>query len=139
LLSSQHLSGCELGQGVLGLVAIEAKHRRINENKTQRERMGDPLGQRQRTGDACERLLGISEQPFGLSANVPSANAGIMSAIDETVGRMLFRIVEKAPGVGVLASFCRFPGIPPRRPAAMMCLEPQSIIPLRFGHLQQSL
>jgi hypothetical protein len=98
LLSSQHLSGCELGQGVLGLAAIDAKHRVISENNAQRERVRDPLSQRQRTSDACERLLGLSEQPFGLSANVPSANAGIMSAIDETVGRMLLRIVEKAPG-----------------------------------------
>ena len=62
-----------------------------------------------------------------------------MSAIDETMGRMLLRIVEKAPGVGVLASFCRIPGKRQRRPAAMMRLEPQSIISLPFGHPQQSL
>ena len=68
LLRSQHLGGFELAQGSLGLAAIEVKHRGKSESSTQRERVGDPLGQRQRLSDACERLLGISEQPFGLSA-----------------------------------------------------------------------
>ena len=124
MLRSQHLSGCELAQGVLGLAAIEVKHRVISESNTQREWVGDPLGQRQSIGDTCERLLGISEQPFDLRAMGSGADTGIMSAIDETMGRMLLRIVENAAGVGVLASFCRIPGIVPRRPAAMMRLEP---------------
>ena len=101
--------------------------------------MGDPLGQRQSISDARKRLLGISQQPFDLSANVSGADTRIMSAIDETMGRMLRRIVEKAAGVGVLASFCLIPGIIRCRPAAMMRLEPQSIISLPFGHAQQSL
>jgi len=101
--------------------------------------VGDPLGQRQRTGDAGARLLGISEQPFGVSAHVSRADTRIMSAIDETMRRMLFLIVEKAPGVGVLASFCRIPAKRPPRPPAMMRLEPQPIIFLAFGHPQQSL
>jgi hypothetical protein len=90
-------------------MAIEVNHRRSNENKTQRERMGDPLGQRQSIGDACKRLLGISQQPFDLCARVSGADAGIMSAIDKTMRRMLLRIVEEAPGVGVRASFAGSP------------------------------
>ena len=39
----------------------------------------------------------------------------------------------------LVASFCRIAGIFPCRPGAMMRLEPQSIIPLPFGHPQQSL
>ena len=139
LLRSQHLGGFELAQGALGLAAIEVNHRGNLESNAQRERVGDPLGQRQSIGDAGDRLLGISEQPFGQSANVSGADTGIMAAIDETMGRMLVRIVEKAPGVGVLASFCRIPAIRPRRPDAMMRLEPQSIISRPFGHPQQSL
>src|SRR6476620_80563 len=61
-----------------------------------------------------------------------------MTAIDETMGRMLLRIIKKAPGVGVLASFCRIAGKRPRRPGTMMCLEPQSIISFLFGDTQQS-
>ena len=61
-----------------------------------------------------------------------------MTAIDETMGRVLLRIVEQAPGVGVLASFCRVAGKRQRRPGAMMRLEPQSIISFLFGHTQQS-
>ena len=33
-----------------------------------------------------------------------------MTAIDETMGRVLLRIVEQAPGVGMLARFCRVAG-----------------------------
>jgi hypothetical protein len=62
-----------------------------------------------------------------------------MSAIDETMGRMPVRIVETAPGVGVIASFSRIPGKRPCRPGAVMRLEPQSIISLPFGHPEQSL
>src|SRR3954453_18537309 len=61
-----------------------------------------------------------------------------MTAIDETMVRVLLRIVEQAPGVGVLASFCRVAGKRARRPGAMMRLEPQSIISFLFGHAQQS-
>jgi hypothetical protein len=128
-----------LAQGSLWLAAIEVNLRRLNEGKAQRERVGDPLGQRQSISDTCERLLGISEQPFGLGTHVSAANTGIMPAIDETMGRMLVRIVEQAAGVGVLAGFCRIPGIPPRRPGAVMRLEPQFIIARPFGHPQQSL
>src|ERR1700737_2780164 len=101
--------------------------------------MGDPLGQRQSISDARKRLLGISKQPFDLSTNVFGADTRIMSAIDETMGRMLHRIVDKAAGVGVLASFCRIPGKRPGRPSAMMRLEPQSVISLLFGHPEQPL
>src|SRR5215472_9142720 len=100
--------------------------------------MGDPLRQCQRISEAGERLLGITQQPFGMSTHVSGAGTGIMSAIDETMGRVLLRIVEQAPGVGVLASFCRVAGKRPRRPGAMMRLEPQSIIAFLFGHSQQS-
>ena len=55
-------------QGSLGFAAIEVKHRAESESETQRERVGDPLRHGERIGDACERLLGIAEQPFGLSA-----------------------------------------------------------------------
>src|SRR5271170_6321744 len=79
------------------------------------------------------------EQPFGLSADASGADTGIMSAIDETMGCMLLRIVEKAPGVCVLASFCRVPGKPPCRPGAMMRLEPHSIVSRLFSHPQQPL
>src|SRR5207244_2988325 len=65
--------------------------------------------------------------------------AGIMPAIDQTMRGMFLRIVDKAPGVGVLASFCRIPGIRPCRPGAMMRLEAQSIISISFGHPQESL
>src|SRR5215471_14014040 len=60
-----------------------------------------------------------------------------MTAIDETMKRVLFRIVEQAPGLGVLARFCRVAGKRQRRPGAMMRLEPQSIISFLFGHSQQ--
>ena len=139
MLRSQHLGGFELAQGSFGLAAIEVKHRGKNESDTQRERVGDPLGQHQRIGGACERLLRISEQPFRHTANISGAGTGIMPAIDETMRRMLLGIVEPAPGIGVLAGLCRIPGPTPRRPGAMMRLEPQSIISLRFGHPQQSL
>ena len=139
MLRSQHLGGFELAQGSFGLAAIEVKHRGMSESDTQRERVGESLGQRQSLSDAGARLLGISEQPFGMRAMDSGADTGIMSTIDETMGRMLRRIVEKAPGVGVLASFSRIPAKRPRRPDAMMRLEPQSIISLPFGHPQQSL
>jgi hypothetical protein len=100
--------------------------------------VGEPLRQSQRTGDAGERLLGISEQPFGLSADILGADTGIMPAINKTMGRVLLRIVEQAPGIGVLASFCRIPTKRPNRPDAMMRLELRSIISLPFGHPQQS-
>ena len=58
-----------------------------------------------------------------------------MPAIDETMGRMLVRIVEQAAGVGVSACFCRIPGIPPRRPGAVMRLEPNSSSPARSAIL----
>src|SRR4029077_12936458 len=61
-----------------------------------------------------------------------------MTAIDETMGRVLLRIVEQAPGVGVLASFCRVAGKCQRRPGAMKRLEPQAVISFLFGHTQQS-
>ena len=61
-----------------------------------------------------------------------------MTAIDETMERVLLRIVEKAPSVGVSASFCRVAGKRPRRPGAMMSLEPQSIISFLFGNTKQS-
>src|SRR6266481_856348 len=61
-----------------------------------------------------------------------------MTAIDETMGRVLLRIVEKAPGVGVLARFCRVAGKRRCRPGAMKRLEPQSIISFVFGNTQQS-
>ena len=73
-----------------------------------------------------------------MSTHVSRACTGVMSAIDETMGCMLLRIVEQAPGVGVFASFCRVAGKRPRRPGAMMRLEPQSIIAFLFGHTQQS-
>jgi hypothetical protein len=101
--------------------------------------MGDPLGQRQTISDARKRLLGISQQPFDLSANVSGADTRIMSAIDEPMRRMLRRIVQKAASVGVLASFRLIPGIIPCRPGAMMRLEAQSIISLLFGHPEQPL
>src|SRR6516165_6277202 len=132
LLRSHRLSSIELAQGSLWLTAIEVNLRRKKESKAQRERMGDPLGQRQSISDARKRLVRISEQRFGPSAMVLGANTGIVSAIDEPMERMLLRIVEKAPGVGVLAFLCRIPGKKPRRPGAVMCLEPQSIIPLPF-------
>src|SRR3954464_7270236 len=61
-----------------------------------------------------------------------------MTAIEETMGRVLLRIVEKAPGIGVLASFYRVAGKRQRRPGAMMRLEPQSIISFLFSHAKQS-
>ena len=128
-----------MAQGSLWLTAIEVNLRRKKESKAQRERVGDPLGQRQTLSDARERLVGISEQPFGQSARKLGANTGIVSAIDEPMGRMLLRIVKQAPGVGVLASFCRIPSVQPRRPTAVMRLEPQSIVSLPFGHPQQPL
>src|SRR4029450_5428923 len=63
---------------------------------------------------------------------------GIMTAIDETMRCVLLRIVEKAPGVGVLASFHRVAGERPRGPGAMRRVEPQSIISFLLGHTQQS-
>ena len=57
-----------------------------------------------------------------------------MTAIDEAMGRVLLRIIEQAPGVGMLASFCRVAGKRQRRPRAMKRLEPQSIISFLFGH-----
>src|SRR5262249_58366401 len=36
---------------------------------------------------------------------VKSAGTGIMTAIDETMKRVLFRIVEQAPGLGVARAF----------------------------------
>ena len=61
-----------------------------------------------------------------------------MTAIGETMGRVLLRIVEKAPGIGVLASFCRVAGKRQRRPGAMKRLEPQAVISFLFGYTQQS-
>src|SRR6516165_12443577 len=109
LLRCHRLSRIELAQRLLWFTAIEVNLRRKKESKAQRERVGDPLGQRQTLSDAGERLVGISEQRFGPSARNLGANTGVMAAIDEPMGRMLFRIVEKPPSVGVLASFCRIP------------------------------
>jgi hypothetical protein len=139
LLRGQRLGGFELAQGSFGLAAIEMNQRGIGEGKAQRERVGEPLRQSQRTGDAGERLLGISEQPFGLSADILGADTGIMPAINKTMGRVLLRIVEQAPDVGVPACFCRIAGKHPRRPAGTMRLEPQFIISRPFGHPQQAL
>jgi len=139
LLRSHRLSSIELAQGSFWLTAIEVNLRRKKESKAQRERVGDLLGQRQTLSGAGERLVGISEQRFGPSASNLGANTRIVSAIDEPMGRMLLRIVEKASGVGVLASFCRIPRVTPRRPAAVMRLEPQSVVSLPFGHPQQPL
>lgn len=61
-----------------------------------------------------------------------------MPAINETMGRMLLRIVELALGISMLPSFCRVAGKRQSRPGAVMCLEPQSIISVLFGHTQQS-
>ena len=61
-----------------------------------------------------------------------------MTAIDETMKRVLFRIVEQAPGLGVLARFCPVAGKRQRRPGAMKRLEPQPFISFLFGHTQQS-
>src|ERR1700733_9085664 len=108
-------------------------------NGKQGERVGDTLGQSQRAGNTCQRLLWISEQPFGNSANVTRAGTGIVSAIGETVGRVSLRIVEASPGLGVRAGFRRLPAKPRRRPSAMVRLEPRSIVAHLFGHLQQSL
>src|SRR5262249_43759317 len=135
----QRLGGFEVAQSPLGLAAIEMKHRGKGKGKALRERVGEALGQRQRTRDAGKRFSWISEQPFGLSAEILGAATGIMSAVNKTVGRMLLWIVEKAPGVGVLTRFCRIPGMRPGRPSAMMRLEPQSVIPLLFGHPEQPL
>src|SRR6516164_186192 len=139
LLRSHRLSSIEMVHGSVWLTAIEVNLRRKKESKAQRERVGDPLGQRQALSDAGERLVGISEQRFGPSARNLGANTGIVSAVDEPMGRMLLRIVEKAPGVGVLASFCRIPRVKPRRPAAVMRLKPQSFVSVPFGHPQQPL
>src|SRR5215471_19294897 len=109
LLRSHRLSSIEVAQRSLWFTASEVNLRRKKESKAQRERVGDPLGQRQALSDAGERLVGISEQRFGPSASNLGANTGIVSAIDEPMGRMLLRIVEKAPGVGVLAVFAGSP------------------------------
>ena len=138
LLGSQHLKRVDLEQGALGLAAIEVNHRGHEERDALRERVGDLLGQHQGVGHAGERPLGISEHPFGLCAIGSGANAGIMSAIDETMGRMSCRIVEPAPGIGMLTGVCPVPGSP-HRPPGMMRLEAQAIVFLAFGHLEQSI
>src|SRR5262249_38631160 len=74
LLRSHRLSSIEMAQGSLWLTAIEVNLRRKKESKAQRERVGDPLGQRQALSDAGERLVGISEQRFGPSARNLGAN-----------------------------------------------------------------
>ena len=68
LLCSQRLDSFDQAQGSLGFAAIEVKHRAESESETQRERVGHPLRQGERTGAACERLLRVAEQPFGPSA-----------------------------------------------------------------------
>ena len=65
LFCNQRLDSFDEAQGSLGFAAIEVKHRAESESETQRERMGDPLRHGDRIGDACERRLGIAEQPFG--------------------------------------------------------------------------
>src|SRR4051812_32171382 len=99
--------------------------------------MRDPLGQHQVIGDARQRLSGISEHPFGLRDNISGADTGIMSAVDVAMGCMFCRIVEPAPGIGVLAGSSPVPGSPERRPAGMMCLEPRSLVSIQFGHSKQ--
>jgi len=68
LFCNQRLDSFDQAQGSLGFAAIEVKHRAESESETQRERVGDPLRHGDRIGAACERLLGIAEQPFGPSA-----------------------------------------------------------------------
>src|SRR6202035_621805 len=68
LLRSQRLGGIELPQGPLGFTAIGVNQRANSESKAQRERVGDPLRERQRRSDAGERFLGVSEKPFDPTA-----------------------------------------------------------------------
>ena len=49
-------------------------------------------------------------KPFRKSDIVAGAYTGVMSAIDETMGRMLRWIVEPTPRIGMLESSCRLPG-----------------------------
>src|SRR5262249_2598912 len=58
LLRSHRLSSIEVTQRSLWFTAIEVNVRRKKESKAQRERVGDPLGQRQTLRDAGERVVG---------------------------------------------------------------------------------
>jgi hypothetical protein len=81
-----------LAQRSLGLAAIEVNHRGIDKGNAQRKRVGEPLGQRQSTGDACERLFVISEQPFDLSADDSGADTGCKFARNSDPLRGGFRV-----------------------------------------------
>jgi hypothetical protein len=60
-----------------------------------------------------------------------------MPTIDEPVGLMSFRIIQPAPCVGVVASYCRLTSIKQRWPPAMIGLETQTRVLLPFAHPHQ--
>ena len=99
-----------------------------------------PLRVAKRASGAVSPIPGTAslgqEEPFQMQTLSDRERTGIMSAVNETMRCVFFRIVEEAPGVGVLARFSRIPGPTPRCPNAVMRLEPQSNISPRFSHPQ---
>src|SRR3954453_1142801 len=76
--------------------------------------MSNAPAEHQSLSNACQCRLRIPKKPFGHSAHVSRTYPGIMPTIDEPMGLMSFRIIQPAPCVGVVASYCRLTSIKQR-------------------------
>ena len=59
-----------------------------------------------------------------LSANIACAYARIVSAVEQAMGAVSFRIIELAPSLAMLAGGRRLAGEQTGRPGAVMGLQP---------------
>jgi hypothetical protein len=86
LLSGQRFGGLDAGQGQFRLASIQMDHCCVGNRYLHAEGMGKLLAKCHRFGNACDRPVGIAEQPVELRASLESANARIVSAVEMPMG-----------------------------------------------------